>query len=424
MSEREPAGCKPKLDLRAPAAADVNRALTEAGVPETKDGPTPRIYLDNAATTRVHPAVAATMAHALTDGFGNPSSLHAAGREARKAVEDARAAIARHLRCAPREIVFTSGGTEADNLALFGAARALRAKGAHVVTTAIEHPAVHEAARALESEGVSVTFVGVDAAGRVDPAEIERALRPDTTLVSVMLVNNETGVIQPVAEIARRVRPRGVLVHTDAVQALGKMPVDIGSLGADLLAVSAHKIQGPKGIGALYVRKGVALLPRQIGGHQEWDVRPGTENLPGIVGFAAAVERAHRDLPGRIEALRALRDRLERGLAGRAGGVRVHGAGADRSPAILNASFEGVDGESLLIALDRMGVCVSTGSACASGSAEPSRVLAAMGIPRETAKGAVRFSLSDETTAEEIDAAIGCVERAVTRLRTIGADAR
>ncbi len=410
------AKCKRTLDLRNPTPADCARAARE---PATgAEGPR-RVYLDNAATTRVLPEVAEAMRRVLVERAGNPSSLHAAGREARKLLEDARATVARCLGAAPTELLFTSGGTEADNLALFGAARALRERGRHLVTSAVEHPAVLAAARALEAEGWALTVVGVDGEGHVSPDDVERALRPETTLVSVMLVNNETGVIQPVGEIARRARARGALVHTDAVQAFGKIPVDARDLGVDLLTVSAHKIHGPKGTGALYVRKGTPLRPRQAGGHQEWDLRPGTENVAGIVGFAEAAARAHRDLAGGAEAVAALRGRLERGLAERVGRVRVNGGGAARAPHIASVAVAGAEGEAMLISLDLEGICVSTGSACSSGSAAPSHVLSAMGLPVEAAAGSLRFSLSGETTAEEIDCAIEALARVASRLREI-----
>jgi cysteine desulfurase len=410
--------CRKKIDLRAPAAADCARAAREPEAAGAGAAPR-RVYLDNAATTVVLPEVAAAMAEVLTGRYGNPSSLHGAGRDARKALEDARAVVARCLGAAPLEMAFTSGGTESDNLALFGTARALREKGRHLVVSAVEHPAVLSAARALEADGWALTVVGVDGEGRVSPDDVERALRPDTVLVSVMLVNNETGVIQPVAEIARRARARGVAVHTDAVQALGKIPIDAPALGVDLLTVSAHKVHGPKGIGALWSRKGAALRPSQVGGHQEWDRRPGTENVAGIAGFAAAAEIACRDLAGRAAAVGALRDRLERGLSERVGRVRVNGAGAERVPHIASVSVEGAEGESMLIGLDLEGICVSTGSACSSGSATPSHVLAAMGLSRERAQGSLRFSLAGLTIAEEIDAAVEALARVAARLRAI-----
>jgi len=416
------AGCKRKIDLRRVSAADAARAVREpsAGNPF---GPR-RIYLDNAASTPVLPEVAAAMAEALAERYGNPSSLHGAGRDARKAIEDARAVVARVLGAAPAEIVLTSGGTESDNLALFGAAAALRGRGRHVVVSAVEHPAVLAAARALESDGGSLAVVGVDAEGRVSPDDVARALRPDTVLVSVMLVNNETGVIQPVREIARIAHERGVLVHTDAVQALGQIPVDVRALGVDLLTVSAHKIHGPKGSGALYVRKGTPLRPRQAGGHQEGDRRPGTENVAGIVGFAAAASLALRDLPARAAGIRALRDRLEAGLVERVGRVRINGAGADRAPHITSATVAGAGGEALLVSLDLEGICVSTGSACASGGAAPSHVLAAQGLSVEAAAGTLRLSLSGLTTAEEIDRAVETLSRVAMRLRAIAPDGR
>ena len=342
----------------------------------------------------------------LGEDGGNPSSLHAAGRLARRAVEDARERVAAALGVDPKEIVFTSGATEANALAILGAAEAARPNGDHVVTTAIEHPCVLEAVARLERAGFRVTRVRPDPSGAVRPADLEAALTPRTTLVSVMAVNNETGVIQDLKRIRGLLPPR-VVLHTDAAQAVGKIPVEPAV--ADLAAFSAHKIHGPKGVGALRVRKGVALAPLLAGGGQEFERRAGTENVAGIVGLAEALAGA-----GRFDD--RLRDRLRDGLLA-VGGAVLHGAEAGRAPHIVNVSFEGVDGEAAVLALDAEGVCVSSGSACASGGTEPSHVLLAMGLPKARAKGGIRFSLSPFTTEAEIDEAVRAARRVVERLR-------
>jgi cysteine desulfurase len=345
------------------------------------------IYLDNASTTRLHPDVARAMAAAP---FGNPSSLHAAGRGARKAVEDAREAVAALLGADPKEIVFTSGATEADNLAL-------DRPGPRVVS-AIEHPAVLEAAP-------DAVRIGADEAGLIDVKAFEKAIE-GASLASVMIGNNEVGTIQPVRDLAAICRRKGVLFHTDAAQANGK--IDLRGLGADLVTLSAHKMNGPKGVGALYIRKGVSVRPRQVGGGQEFERRAGTENVAGIAGFGAAAALKRPDVS-------PLRDRLMSKLAG----ARLNGHTTQRLPHILNVAFHGVDGEAVVIALDAAGVCVSSGSACASQSLEPSPVLLAMGRTPDEARGSVRFSLGIETTEAEIDAAADAVVKVVARLKAI-----
>jgi cysteine desulfurase len=371
------------------------------------------IYLDHAASTPVRPEVRSRMLPWLGEDGGNPSSLHAAGRLARRAVEDARERIAGRLDVSPKEIVFTSGATEANALAILGAAEALRSKGDHAVTTAIEHPCVLEAFARLERTGFAVTRVKPGASGLVEAADIRAALTPRTVLVSVMAVNNETGVIQRLKQI-RELLPPGVVLHSDAAQAAGKLALDPAV--ADLAAFSAHKIHGPKGVGALRVRKGVPLAPLFAGGGQEFERRAGTENVAGIVGFAEALDLA---CAGRADELRkagALRERLERGLLA-VEGAALNGAPEERLPHIVNVSFEGVDGEAAVLALDAEGVCVSSGSACASGGTEPSHVLLAMGQPKARAKGGIRFSLSPFTREADIDEAVRAARRVVERLR-------
>jgi len=377
-----------------------------------------RAYLDHCATTPLAPAALAAMRPYLEGCLGNASSPHAWGRAARAALEGARAAVARALGARdPQTVVFVSGGTEADNLAVKGAARAGAGRGRHLVVSAIEHHAVLEAAAALEAEGFAVSRVPPSGDGRVDPGAVEGALRPDTVLAAVMLVNNETGAIQPVAEIAARCRARGVLVHADCVQALGSLPLDVEALGVDLAAFSAHKAYGPQGIGALYVRPGTPMRALLHGGFQERSRRAGTESVAAAVGFARAAQLAAGSLAEDGARMAALRDRLERGLVAAAPGARVNAAGAPRAPHVTSLAFEGVAAESLLIALDLEGVAASAGAACSSGSLEPSHVLQAMGLPPDRCAASIRFSLGRGTTAEEIDYAIAVVVQAVERLR-------
>jgi cysteine desulfurase len=386
----------------------------------------PRVYLDNNATTPVAPEVAEAMLAFLRDDFGNASSVHWYGQRARDAVEVAREQVARLIGADPKEIVFTSGGTESDNMSVFGVAgapgvaRPRTASGAkHVITTSIEHPAVLYAARELESRGVSVTYLPAGPGGVIDADDAARAIRPETVLITVMLANNEVGTLQPVAEIGRIARERGVTLHTDAVQAAGKVAVNVEALGVDLLSLSAHKLYGPKGVGALYVRKGTQLEPLMYGGHHERDRRPGTENVPGIVGLGAAAGLAKQNFDRDAPRIAAMRDRLQAGILGRIEGVSVNGDATHRQPNTLNVSFEGVKGESLVMALDLEGVACSTGAACSSGSTEPSHVLTAMGLSKVEARGSLRLSLGRYNTEGDVDIALDAIAQVVARLRAL-----
>lgn len=365
------------------------------------------IYLDHAATTPLHPSVLDAMMPYLTEGFGNPSSLHGFGRKARQALTGARDAIAARLGVKPAELIFTGSGTESDNLALFGLARALKDRGkTHIVTSAIEHHAVLHACEALEKEGFAVTYVKPDTNGRIPAEEAIRAIRPDTGLVSIMWVNNETGVIQPVAEIGQAAREAGAVMHVDAVQALGALPVRLDEMPVDLMSFSAHKIGGPKGIGLLYCRLGIPLAPILHGGNQERNRRPGTENVAAAVGFAKAVELATDGLAEKQARMTGLRRRFLEALAAAAGessfSVNGHPDPALQVPSILNISFPGTDRETMLLRLDLAGVAASAGSACTSGSLTDSHVLQAMGLPPERTNGAIRFSFGAATDEEDL----------------------
>jgi cysteine desulfurase len=349
--------------------------------------------------------------------------VHWFGQRAREAVEKARDQVARLINATPADIVFTSGGTESDNAAVFGAVEAARPRSLsgpkHVITTSIEHPAVLYSARALERRGIRVTFVPVGPDGVVDPAEVERSIRPETILITIMLANNEIGSVQPLEEIGRLAGERHIAFHSDAVQAVGKVPVDVEKLGVDLLALSAHKLYGPKGVGALYVRKETRLEPFMHGGHHERDRRPGTENVPGIVGLGAAADLAERLLAEDAGRLTALRDRLEAGILASVENVRVNSHPAHRQPNTLNLTFDGIKGESLVMALDLEGVACSTGSACASGSVEPSHVLTALGFSSDQARSSIRLSLGRYNTEADVDMALEVIPRVVARLRSI-----
>jgi cysteine desulfurase len=376
------------------------------------------IYLDHAATTPLRPEVLEAMLPFLGATFGNPSSAHAWGRAAREALDDAHERFARAIGAEPREVVFTSGGTEASNLALKGAAWAGRARGARIITSPIEHHAVGHSLAHLEKFGFDIFEVPVDRYGRVDPASIERALTDRTILVSVMLANNEVGTIEPIGEIAEVVRSRrGVLLHVDAVQAAPWLPIDMETLGADMVAFGAHKAEGPKGTGALWIRKGTHILAQQHGGSQERHRRAGTENLAGIVGMARAFELAAAERAETADRVQALRDRLADALLG-IDGVELTGHPVERLPHILSVLVPGVDGGSVTLALDLEGIACSTGSACTSGSTEVSHVLAAMGYPDEEARGAVRLSLGRTTTRAEIDEAAPLITTVLRRLIT------
>ncbi len=374
-----------------------------------------RVYLDHNASTPVHPDVVQEMLPYFGERFGNPSSVHQFGREARDGMDTARERIARFLGAGPEEIVFTSGGTESDNLAVKGVA-AVKGRG-HIVTSRIEHHAVLRTGQALERQGFAVTYLPVDEYGLVDPDDVKRALRADTILVSVMHANSEVGTIQPVGEIGRLARERGIPFHVDAVQTFGKVPLDVDALAIDLLSFSSHKIYGPKGMAGLYIRKGTRMASIQHGGEHERRRRAGTENVPAVVGFGKAVEIRPRDMGVEAERLTVLRDRLVDGVRDRVADVKLNGHPTLRLPGTANLSFRHVESESIVLGLDLKGIGVSAGSACTSGNVEPSYVLVAMGVPLDWAMGAVRCSLGRGTTAEDIEYVIESVEPLVEKLR-------
>jgi len=386
-----------------------------------------RAYFDHNATTQVDPEVLAAMLPYFSQEYGNPNSVHSFGQAARGAVERARALVAALIGARPSEIVFTSGGTEADNLAIFGTVGAVagqwaetdRARPPHIITTTIEHDAVLHSCDALESRGVAVTRVPVDRDGVVAPDAIRRALRPETVLISVMQANNELGTIQPIEEIGRIAHEAGVRFHTDAVQAAGKVALSVSTLGVDLLSLSAHKFYGPKGVGALFVRKGVKLEPLLYGSRGEGGRRAGTENVAGIVGLGKAAEMARVRLGEQGERVRTLRDRLEQGLVARVAGARVNGGAAYRLPNTCNIMFPSVESESLVIALDLQGLACSAGAACLSGAVDPSHVLAAIGMSTEEARGSIRLSLGRTTTEDDIDFALSVIPEAMARQREL-----
>ena len=375
-----------------------------------------RVYLDHNASTPVHPDVVAAMLPYFSETFGNPSSVHAFGREAREGVDTARERIAGFLRVKPDEIVFTSGGTESDNFGIKGLAAA-RGRG-HIITSRIEHHAVLRTCETLESQGFSVTYVPVDATGMVDPADVRRALRPDTFAISIMHANSEVGTLQPVRDLGRLAREHGIAFHVDAVQTFGKVDIDVDAFGIDVLAFSGHKIYGPKGVAGVYVRKGTKMASVQHGGDHERRRRAGTENVSGIVGLGKAVEIRQRDMHAEAARLSALRDRLWIGVQARVPDVRLNGHPTERLPGTANISYRGVESESIVLGLDLKGIGASAGSACTSGSVEPSYVLVAMGVPLEWAMGAVRSSLGRSTTAEDIDYVVESVEPIVRKLRS------
>src|SRR5579872_838632 len=375
-----------------------------------------RIYLDNNATTPVLPEVFEAMRPYFGDQFGNASSIHHHGQQTRAAVEDARESVAALLGCRASEIVFTSGGTEADNLAIAGMVHA----GDHVVTSSIEHHAVLLACKHLEEIGVEVTILPVDGRSLVDPGDVRRALRPNTKLISVMMANNETGVLQPVEEIGRIAAEAGVCFHTDAVQAAAKVALDVKRIGCHALTISGHKVHAPQGVGALYVRKGTRLQPLFYGGRHERSRRAGTENVPGIVGLGKAAQLAKGALDRADDKkMAAMRDRLEQGILALVEEAGVNGDGAPRIPNTTNIHFDHIDGEAMVIALDLKGLAVSTGAACSSGAIEPSHVLIAMGLRADQARASIRFSLGKQTTAEDIDIALALVPETVARLREL-----
>ena len=375
-----------------------------------------RIYLDNNATTPVLPEVFEAMRPYFSEQFGNASSIHHHGQQTRAAVEDARESAAALLGCRASEIVFTGGGTEADNLAIAG----LVAAGDHVITSSIEHHAVLLACRHLEEVGCDVTVLPVDGRGLVDPDDVRRALRPNTKLISVMMANNETGVLQPVEEIGGIANEAGVCFHTDAVQAAGKVAIDVKRIGCHALSISGHKIHAPQGVGALYVRKGTRLQPLFYGGRHERSRRAGTENVPGIVGLGKAAQLAKAALDhGDDRKMAAMRDRLQQGILAQVEEAGVNSDGAARVPNTTNIHFDHIDGEAMVIALDLKGMAVSTGAACSSGAIEPSHVLVAMGLRTDQARASIRFSLGKQTVAEDIDVALALVPEVVARLREL-----
>lgn len=375
------------------------------------------IYLDNSATTKLDEDVLKAMLPYLTENYGNPSSIYKIGRENRKAVEEAREKIAKILNCNPTEIYFTSGGSESDNTAIKGIAKNYKNKGNHIITSKIEHPAVLETCKQLEKEGFEVSYIGVDENGIINLEELKNAIRPTTTLISVMFANNEIGTIQPIYEIGKIAKENGIYFHTDAVQAIGNIKIDVQELNIDSLSLSAHKFYGPKGIGALYVRKGV-LFERLInGGHQEQSKRAGTENVSGIVGLGKAIELAYQNLEENNKKIKELRDYYVEQVKEKIPYIKINGDMEKRLPGNSNISFRFIEGEGLLLNLDLKGIAASSGSACTSGSLDPSHVLLAIGLPHEIAHGSLRISIGKNNTKEEIDYVVENLVEIVNRLR-------
>ena len=377
------------------------------------------IYLDHAATTSVKPEVLDAMLPYFTEKYGNPSSIYSLGRENKKAIDDAREKVAKSLNAQPKEIFFTSGGSESDNWALKGIAFANQAKGKHIITTNIEHHAVLNTCKFLTKQGFEVTYVPVDEKGRVHVEDIEKAIRPDTILISVMFANNEIGTIQPIKEIGKLAREKGIYFHTDAVQAIGNIKIDVSDMNIDLLSLSAHKFYGPKGVGALYIRDGVKIIPFIHGGEQERGKRASTENVAGIVGLGKAIELANKDIDTYNQKLLSLRDRTIKKILERIPYSRLNGDHDNRLPGNVNISFEFVEGESILLMLDMKGICASSGSACTSGSLDPSHVLLGIGLPAEVAHGSLRLTFGDENTDEDIDYLLETLPSIIEKLRAM-----
>lgn len=378
-----------------------------------------KVYLDNAATTALSPRVLEAMLPYFTQHYGNPSSVHAFGREAKQGLDKARDQVAKALHCDPSEVIFTGCGTESDNTVLLGVAQRYGNKGKHIITTNVEHHAILHTCEYLEKQGYSVTYLPVDQDGLVTAEQVAAAIRPDTILVSIMFANNEVGTIMPIQEIGAVCKEKGVLFHTDAVQAVGHIPVDVQAMHIDMLSLSAHKFHGPKGVGALYCRKGIRLPSYIMGGAQERGRRAGTENVAGIVGLGAAIQLATEQLEENRAKMTALRDRLMTGIQARISEVKLNGHPTNRLPNNVNFSFKYIEGESILLMLDMNGIAASSGSACTSGSLDPSHVLLALGLPHEIAHGSVRLTLGDETTEEDIDYTIDVLEKTVARLRAM-----
>ena len=377
------------------------------------------IYLDNAATTKVHPQVLEAMMPYFSEEYGNPSSIYSFAGKSKKAVEDARQTVADFLGANANEIYFTGGGSESDNWALKATAFAKKEKGNHIITSAIEHHAILHTCEYLEKNGFEVTYVGVDEDGVIKLDELKAAIRPTTIMISVMFANNEIGTIQPIKEIGEIAHEHGILFHTDAVQAYGQLPINVDELHIDMLSSSGHKLNGPKGIGFLYIRKGVKIRSFIHGGAQERKRRAGTENVPGIVGYGVAAERAANTMEERTAKERKIRDHLIDRVLAEVPYTRLNGHRTDRLPNNANFSFQFVEGESLLIMLDMDGICGSSGSACTSGSLDPSHVLLAIGLPHEIAHGSLRLTLSEETTMEDVDYVVDCIKKIVERLRSM-----
>jgi cysteine desulfurase len=377
------------------------------------------IYFDHNATTPVHPEVLKAMESFYKDEYGNASSLHAKGRVCRQAVENSRHTVASLLGVADEDVIFTGSGTESDNMAIKGVLWANKAKGNHIITSLVEHSAVLATCKYLEKEGVKVTYLAVDKYGMASPEDLKKAITDKTVLVTIMHANNEVGTVNPIKELAGVCKEKKVLFHTDAVQSFGKLDIDVEAMQIDLLSLSAHKIYGPKGVGALYIRKGVKIIPLSHGGHHERNLRAGTENVAGIVGLGKAVELAAIDRPAKNKRLAALRDRLYDGLKKSIDDIYLNGHPSQRLPGTVNISFRFIEGESIMLNLDLAGICVSTGSACTSGTLEPSHVLTAMGIVPELAQGSIRFSLGEGNTAEEVDRCVSVLPDIIKRLRAM-----
>ena len=378
-----------------------------------------RIYLDHNATTPVHPEVLEAMMPYFSDTFGNASSVHEFGRKARVAIEQARESIAHHFGCSPDEVIFTSGGTESDNMAIKGVALPYIGQKKHIITSAIEHHAVLESCHALESLGFELTVLAPDSTGQITPKQLKRAIKPETTLVSIMHANNEIGVIQDIAGLVEVAHESGVIFHTDAVQSTGKIPFTVDQLGIDLMAVSAHKLYGPKGMGLLYIRKKTNIRPLSHGGSHEFKRRAGTENVPGAIGLAKAIEIAWRDMESETSRLRKLTTDFVEGVKNRIGDVTIIGDQVNRVPNTVNIAFEAVEGESIVLSLDMKGIAVSSGSACSSGAVEPSHVVMSLGIPAALAQGSIRFSFGRYSDEADLDYILDVLEKEIARLRSI-----
>ena len=378
-----------------------------------------KIYLDHSATTPLHPEVLEAMLPYFREHFGNASSTHGWGREAKVILEECRERIAGYFGTSSKEIFFTSGGTESDNLAIKGVAWANENKGKHIVISKIEHHAVFESCKYLSKQGYEITYLPVNEYGLVDPEDVKNAIKPDTILVSIMHVNNEVGVIEPIGEIGNIAKEKGIYFHTDAVQSAGKLPIDVNKQNLDMFSLSAHKLYGPKGVGLIYIRQGTRITPLSHGGHHEKGKRAGTENVAGIVGLAKAIEIAHRDMDEYNKKMRLLANTFYKKLNEKIPDIFLNGSPDKRYCGIMNISFKGVEGESIILSLDMKGVAVSSGSACTSGSLEPSHVLAAMGIPPELAQGSIRFSFGWDNTLEDIDYVVTVLPEIINRLRAM-----